>query len=307
MSKILVTGGAGFIGSNLVDALIDKGHEVAIVDDLSTGSKENINKKAEFFKVDITNKKDLSKVFEKAKPEAVFHLAAQTSVRHSVEDPKGDEKINVGGTVNLLELCKKYKVKRIIFSSTGGAIYGNDAPRPTVEGARERPASPYGKSKLKAEQKIARFVKKGYVRATILRYANVYGERQNPHGEAGVVAIFAAKMLEGKPVCINGTGEQTRDFVYVSDVVGTNLNAFEMDVDGIFNIGTGVEISINEIANLMKKLSLSDSKITHGIAKPGEQMYSSLSFKKARREFNWQPSYSLSQGLRKTLDWFKNK
>lgn len=305
MSKILVTGGAGFIGSNLVDALVKKGHKVAVIDDLSTGSRKNLNKKARFFKVDITNKENLSKIFEKIRPEAVFHLAAQTSVRHSVENPERDETINVGGTVNLLGLCKKYEVERFVFSSTGGAIYGDGAPRPTIESADERPASPYGKSKLKAERKIAQFIQSSSVRITILRYANVYGPHQNSKGEAGVIAIFAGKMLKNKPVCINGIGEQTRDFVYVSDVVGANLQAFELKVDGTYNIGTGIETNINEIAKILKKLASSESKITHGATKFGEQLNSCLSYNLAKKKLSWQPRVSLKQGLKKTVAWFK--
>lgn len=304
--KILVTGGAGFIGSNLADALIEEGHEVAILDNLSSGKKENINEKAKFFEVDVTDKNALKSVFEEFIPDAIHHLAAQISVRHSTEDPAEDVHTNVMGTINVIELAVQHNVKKFIFSSTGGAIYGDKASRPTTEQAKEEPASPYGIDKLFAEKYIEYFASLSNLQTTCLRYANVYGPRQNPHGEAGVVAIFAAKMLKNEPIAINGTGEQTRDFVFVSDVVKANLAALNSDQSGTYNVGTGIETNINQIAALMKEISLSSGEISNIDAKAGEQLYSSLSAEKAKTELKWQPKVSIEEGLEKTINYFKN-
>jgi len=306
MSKILVTGGAGFIGSNLVDALIEENHEVAVVDNLSTGKKENVNPKAKFFEVDITDETALKSVFAEFSPEVIFHLAAQASVRMSVENPAEDIKINVIGTINLLELAVQNKIEKFIFSSTGGAIYGDGASRPTTEEAEEEPACPYGLDKLAAEKYIGYFATTSDLQTICLRYANVYGPRQNPKGEAGVVAIFAAKMLSGEPVQVNGTGEQTRDFVYVSDVVEANLKALESKKSGIYNIGSGIETNINEIAETMKEISESQSEITKAKANPGEQMKSSLSAEKAKAELGFEIKTTIKEGLEKTINYFKN-
>ncbi|MCX6809777.1 MAG: SDR family NAD(P)-dependent oxidoreductase [Candidatus Berkelbacteria bacterium] len=303
--KILVTGGAGFIGSNLVDALIEQNHDVVVVDNLSTGLRANVNKKAKFYEVDITSKSALEDVFEKEKPEAVYHLAAQASVRNSADNPQNDVKVNVIGTINLLECAVKNDVKKFIFSSTGGAIYGDNVERPTTEDANEDPVSPYGLDKLAGEKFIRYFERNSSIKATCLRYANVYGPRQNPKGEAGVVAIFASQMLKNEPVQINGTGEQTRDFVFVKDVCAANLNALNSSVTGTFNIGMGKEISINELAQKMLDVSSSKSPVEHVEAKQGEQMYSALSAEKARLELGFEPQYSLSDGLQKTIEWFR--
>ena len=304
--KILVSGGAGFIGSNLADALIEKGHEVAIVDNLSTGTKENINKKAKFYEVDVTDKEALAKVFDEFTPDAIHHLAAQISVRHSTEDPAEDVHTNVIGTINLLSLAVKNSVKKFIYSSTGGAIYGDQAPKPTTEEAKEEPVSPYGIDKLFSEKYIHYFASLSKLQTVCLRYANVYGPRQNPHGEAGVVAIFAGKMLKDEPVTVNGTGEQTRDYVYVADVVAANLAALESESPGPFNIGTGKETSVNQIADYMKEISGCKSEIRHTEGKPGEQMYSSLSSAKAEKELGWSAKIEIKEGLEKTIDYFKN-
>ncbi len=304
--KILVTGGAGFIGSNLADALVAENHEVAIVDNLSTGVKENINEKAKFYEVDITDRDALEKVFEEFKPEAIFHLAAQISVRHSTEDPAEDVKTNVIGTIDLLALAVKYGVKKFVYSSTGGAIYGDQAPRPTTEEAEEEPVSPYGIDKLFSEKYIHYFESLSDLKTVRLRYANVYGPRQNPHGEAGVVAIFTGKMLKNEPVSINGTGEQTRDYVFVSDVVAANMAALTAEGSGPYNVGTGVETSVNEIAEIMKEISGSSSEIGHAEAKPGEQMYSSLSTEKAKKELGWEPKVKIKEGLEKTIKYFQD-
>lgn len=307
MSKILVTGGAGFIGSNLVDALIEAGHEVAVIDNLSTGQRENLNAEAKFFEIDITDKQGVDKVFGEFTPDAMFHLAAQASVIVSSENPAKDVEVNVIGTINLLEACEKYKVQKFIFSSTGGAIYGDDAPRPTTEEAEERPISPYGMDKLSAEKYIAFFAKRANMTAVCLRYANVYGPRQNSKGEAGVVAIFTDKMLKGETVSIYGDGSHTRDYVYVGDVVQANLKALAFEKSETYNIGTGEETSVNQIIEMLKKETDSKSEITNTPYKADEQAASSLSAQKAGLELDWIPATPLEEGIKKTVEWFKNK
>lgn len=305
MSRILLTGGAGFIGSNLVDELIKDGNEVAVVDNLSTGLKENINKKADFFEIDITNKTALKEVFEKVKPEIVFHLAAQASVVHSVAHPVDDVKINLIGTINLMELCQANEVKKFIFSSTGGAIYGDGVERPTPEGATTNPVSPYGINKLASEGFIKFFASDGSVQATILRYANVYGPRQNPRGEAGVVSIFTSKMLADEDITIFGDGDQTRDYVFVGDIVRANIAASKSDTDGTFNIATGVESSVNDVVKTLKRLTGSSSNISHQGERAGELRNSCLDPKKAFLELDWEPTVVLDEGLRQTVEYFK--
>ena len=303
----LVSGGAGFIGSNLVDALISEGYQVAVVDNLATGKKENVNKKARFFEIDITHKKKLEEVFEKIKPQAVFHLGAQASVQLSIRDPQKDVNVNVIGTLNLLQLSIKYSVKSFIFSSTGGAIYGENAFRPTPETAEEEPVTPYGMDKLSAEKFINFFSDNSEgLRSVCLRYANVFGPRQDPFGEAGVIAIFINRMLKNEPIEIFGDGDQTRDFVYVGDVVSANLSALQSKEGGIFNIGTGKETTINELTETLKIITKSDSDINHGPAKL-EQKYSSIDPRKAQIELDWQPTTSLEKGLEETVKFFKNK
>lgn len=300
----LVTGGAGFIGSNLVDALIDSGHKVVVVDDLSTGNKKNINKKAKLFEVDITHKNKLEEVFEKVKPDTVFHLAAQASVQKSIENPQRDIEVNVTGTVNLLELSNQFEVKNFIFSSTGGAIYGEDVPRPTPETADEHPLTPYGMDKLSAEGYIEFYSKKSSYRTVCLRYANVFGPRQDPMGEAGVISIFIDKMLKNDPIEIYGDGTQTRDFVYVGDVVDANLAALQSESWETYNIGSGRETSINQLAEYIKNITKSDSTINH-VPPRVEQKHSSLDSSKASLELDWKSVVSLQDGLERTVSYFK--
>lgn len=303
-SICLVTGGAGFIGSNLSEELLKQEYKVVIVDNLSTGSKKNIPSKAKFFEIDITQKNKLEEVFKKNKPEAVFHLAAQASVQRSIEDPVLDVKTNVIGTINLLDLAKKYEAKHFIFSSTGGAIYGDDAPRPTPETAEANPLTPYGIDKLHAERFINFFSKNAPYKSNILRYANVYGPRQNPKGEAGVIAIFADKMLDNEPIEIYGDGEQTRDFIFVKDVVMANLAALSSEQRGTYNIGSGKEVSINEITEKLKQIIGSKSEITHGPAKV-EQKNSCLSIERARLDLDFEPITDMLSGLKQTVEFIK--
>jgi UDP-glucose 4-epimerase len=303
--KILVTGGAGFIGSHLVDRLIKENHQVIVVDNLSTGKKENLNPKAQFYQLDILDPK-LSEVFQKEKPEVVFHYAAQIDVRKSVKNPLEDAKINILGSLNLLENCKRFKVKKFIFASSGGAIYGQADIVPTPESYPAWPLSPYGVAKLTIEKYLNYYYKVFGLPYTSLRLANVYGPRQNPEGEAGVVAIFCHKLLKGEQPVINGDGTQTRDYVFVDDVVEANLLALEKDKVDIFNVGTAKETSVNEIFQRLKRITGAGIEGIHGPAKQGEQKRSCLDFSKIKKELDWQPNYSLEQGLEKTVNYFKS-
>jgi len=303
--KILVSGGAGFIGSYLVDKLIKDGHQVVVIDNLSTGKKENLNKKAKFYKVDIQSPK-ISQIFKREKPEKVFHLAAQVDLRKSVENPIESAKVNILGSLNILENCQKFKIKKIIFSSTGGAIYGEAKIIPTPEDYPANPLSPYGIEKLTIEKYLDYYWKVFKIPYISLRLANVYGPRQNSKGEAGVIAIFCDKMLCGKQPIIYGLGCQTRDFVFVDDVAEANILAMESKKIGIFNIGTGKETDINTIFEKIKKLIGVKCKKIHAPAKSGEQKRSCLNYTKAKKELGWQPKYSLENGLRETINYFKN-
>jgi len=299
---ILVTGGAGFIGSHLVDRLIKEGQKVVVIDNLSTGKKENLNSKAKFYKIDIRDSK-ISQIFKKEKPEIVFHYAAQIKVRKSMENSKEDTKINILGSLNLLENCRKFRVKKFIFASTG-AIYGEAKIIPTPEDYFEKPLSPYGISKLVIEKYLNYYYQVFGLPFVSLRMANVYGPRQNSKGEAGVVAIFCDRMLSGKQPIINGDGKQTRDFIYVDDVIEANTSALKKNKIGIFNIGTAKETDINRIFRKIKELTASECKEIHGPTQLGEQKRSCLDYSKARKELNWQPKYDLERGLKKTVEWF---
>jgi len=299
--KFLVTGGAGFIGSHLVDRLIKEGHKVAVIDNLSTGRKENLNPKAKFYKIDICSYR-ISQIFKKEKPEVVFHYAAQIDVRKSVKDPVEDAKINILGTLNILENCKKYNIRKVIFASTGGAIYGDADIVPTPETYPELPLSPYGIAKLTIEKHLSYYYKVFGLPYVSLRLANVYGPRQNSKGEAGVVAIFCDKMLSKKQPIINGDGKQTRDFVFVDDVVEANISALKKDKVGIFNIGTARETDVNTLFKKLRELTDSKCAKIHGPTLPGEQKRSCLDYSEAKRELGWQPKYSLDKGLKKTVE-----
>lgn len=305
MKKILITGGAGFIASTLADKIIEKGCEVVIIDNLSAGSKKNLNKKARFYRTDIQDKK-ISDIFVKEKPDAVFHYAAQVNVRDSVSNPINDAKINILGSLNILENCKKHNVKKIIFSSSGGAIYGETDVFPTNENCKEVPLSPYAIAKLSVEKYLNYYYKSFGLEFVALRFANVYGPRQNSKGEAGVIAIFSDKMIAGQQVVINGSGKQTRDFVFVDDIADASILALEKNEIGIFNLGTSVEADINTVFLKLKEILNSDCKEIHGPAQPGESERSCLDYSKAKETFSWEPKCNLDQGLKKTIDWFKN-
>lgn len=302
--KIMVTGGAGFIGSNVADRFIREDHKVTVIDNLSTGVESNLNKKARFFKVDIRSAV-IGKIFEKAKPDILCHHAAQIDVRKSTDDPIFDADVNILGSLNLLNACVRHKVKKVIFASTGGAIYGEQDYFPADEKHPADPLSPYGVTKLTIE-KYLHFYRETYgLDYVSLRYANVYGPRQNPFGEAGVVAIFAEKLLSGKEAVINGEGKQTRDFVFVDDVVEANLLALRYPKSDIFNIGTGIETDINSIFRTLKKSAGSRQKEIHAPPKPGEQERSVLDHSKAEALLKWKPEYELSEGMARTVEFFQ--
>jgi UDP-glucose 4-epimerase len=304
--KVLVTGGAGFIGSHLVDRLIQEGHEVVVVDNLLTGKRRNLNKEARFYKLDIQSSR-LERVFSRERPLLVMHLAAQVDLRRSVEDPIFDAQVNILGTLNLLEQAVKYGTRKVIFSSSGGAIYGEQDVFPAPESHPIRPLSPYGISKLNGEQYLAYYQRVSGIQHVILRYSNVYGPRQDPEGEAGVVAIFTGKMLAGEQPIINGNGRQTRDFVFVDDVVEANLAVMGKEVQGIYNVGTAEETSVNDLFRLLVELTNANCKELHGPAKKGEQARSVVDISRLRQELGWEPKVPLREGLKRTVEFFRER
>lgn len=304
--RILVTGGAGFIGSHIVDALVDRGHRVTVLDDLSSGQEENLNRRAKFIKGDVTNQKKLESVFKRVQPEAIFHLAAQINVRASVENPVLDAECNVLGSLRLIEMAAKSGVKKFIFSSTGGAMFGDAAAYPASEDEPRTPLSPYGLAKSTVEQYLDFYHRERSLPYLSLRYGNVYGPRQNPHGEAGVIAIFTSLMMDGRAPIINGDGEQTRDYVYVGDVVKANLAALDATIDeGIFHIGTSKETSVNEIFRLVNWQFGKTFEASYGPAKNGEVKRSALDARKAEALLAWKPEVDISEGITATVTWFK--
>jgi UDP-glucose 4-epimerase len=309
MPKAIVTGGAGFIGSHMTDFLIKKGYQVAVIDNLSVGKKKNVNPKARFYRKDINNLAAMLDIFKREKPDYVLHFAAQIDVRFSVENPWEDARENIIGGINLIEASRRNKIKKFIFSSSGGAIYGGVEKIPTPEACKPHPLSPYGVSKLSFEEYLHcfRHIGKNPLRSVALRYANVYGPRQDAKGEAGVVAIFTDRFLSGKQPIINGDGKNSRDFIYVDDVVRANWLALRArgTHHKIFNIGTSKENNINQIFKKLKKITRSKFKPKHGPAKLGEERRSVLDCARARRELGWKPEVELDAGLEKTVAWFR--
>ena len=304
--KVLVTGGAGFIGSHCSDAFLKHGHDVVIVDNLSSGKRENIPERARFYGIDLRDER-LTDVIANERPDIICHHAAQVSVRLSVDDPIMDAEINIIGGIKLANLAVAFKVKKIIFSSTGGAIYGEQEEFPATESHPLRPLCPYGVSKLSFEKYLDYYSQAFGLQYCILRYSNIYGPRQDPFGEAGVVAIFAERFLGGKQPIINGDGQQTRDFLYVGDVAKANVIALNLEGSHCFNIGTGQETSINTIFAMMKDLTGSNFKEVHGPEKQGEQKRSVISPQLAQRSIGWRPEVSLKEGLAYTIEFFRNQ
>ncbi|MFL5901119.1 MAG: NAD-dependent epimerase/dehydratase family protein [Solirubrobacterales bacterium] len=307
--RTLVTGGAGFIGSNLVDALLARGDEVTVVDDFSTGRRENLEGAlaagATPAKADIRDRSAIEGVAAEAKPEVVFHLAAQIDVRRSVADPAFDASINVGGTANVLEAARAAGAGRVVFTSTGGAIYGEGEGQdlPLSEDAPLAPEAPYGQSKFAAEGYLSLYERLHGLSSVSLRLGNVYGPRQDPLGEAGVIAIFCGKLRGGGRPTVFGDGKQTRDYIYVGDVVSAALAAAGSDATGAINVGTGIETDVLELVRLLGKLGGAESfQPELAPARPGEVQRISIDPSRAERELGWKPQMGLEEGLRVTLD-----
>ncbi len=304
--KILVTGGAGFIASHITDAFVNDGHQVVVLDDLSSGFEKNINPKAKFVKGNICDKDLVEKLFNEEHFDVINHHAAQMDVRRSVKDPAFDANTNIIGTINLLQNAIKYKVKKFMFASTGGAVYGEQSYFPADENHPTQPRSPYGISKLAVEKYLYFYNAEYGLNYTILRYANIYGPRQNPFGEAGVVAIFSTKLLKGEQPIINGSGEQTRDYVFVGDVVKSNLLTLNDTANDIYNVGTGIETNVNQLFHKLNNIIGANKEEKHGPAAPGEQMRSVITSEKLFKKFGWKPSTTLDEGLKQTVDFFRN-
>ncbi|MDP1710697.1 MAG: NAD-dependent epimerase/dehydratase family protein, partial [candidate division WWE3 bacterium] len=294
------------IGSHIADVLVARGDDVLVIDNLSSGLRENLNLKVRFEQVDICDLPKLEEVFQDFKPEAVFHLAAHIDLRESFKDPAQDAQNNIVGSLNILKLMPDFGTRKIIFSSTGGAIYGEAVQIPTSETYFSIPASPYGISKLSVEHYLNVWQKLHGIEYVALRYSNVYGPRQGGKGEAGVTAIFIKKMLKGEPIEIFGDGKQTRDYVYVADVVAANLAALEFHGSGVFNIATGLEVSVNEVYEKISKLLSYTTPSANAPAVKGEILRSALDASRAKKELGWEPKVSLEEGLRETVDFFKD-
>ena len=301
---VLVTGGAGFIGSHLVDRLLELEYRVVVIDDLSGGKLKNLNPAASFHHVDITQP-SAAEVFQREQPDLVFHLAAQTSVSYSIRDPVKNSEANVTGTLRMLEAARRYGVEKFIYSSTGGALYGDPQVHPCPDDHPVMPLSPYGMSKYLGELYLEFYRRLYRINYTSLRYGNVYGPRQDPHGEAGVVAIFSQAMLEGKQPEIFGDGDQERDFVCVDDVVEANILAIKRGDGLAMNIGTGQKTSINRVFDLLKGIIGYRWEPLHGPARLGDVYQISLHSGTAERELGWKAQVDLEDGLRRTVEYFR--
>ena len=304
--RILVTGGAGFIGSHIVDTYIEAGHEVFVVDDLSTGKIANLHPRAHFLHADIL---DLAvrKLISAEQIEVVNHHAAQMDVRRSVADPLFDARVNLLGMLNVLEGAREAKVKKVIFASSGGTVYGEQTAFPADENHATYPISPYGVSKRSGEHYLYFYSVEYGIPYIALRYANIYGPRQDPHGEAGVVAIFTLRLLSGDQPIINGDGEQTRDYVFVKDVARANLAALQADFCGPINIGTSIETDVNQLFQHLRTFTHSSLPKMHGPAKSGEQRRSVLAWNRAKTVLEWSPTVGVEEGLRQTVEFFRSQ
>ncbi len=302
--KILVTGGAGFIGSHVTDLFLQAGHEVVVVDSLVTGRLSNLNPKAKFYQVDIRSA-ELEKVFEAERPEVVDHHAAQMDVRRSVADPIYDADVNILGGLNLLNLAVKYGTRKVIYISSGGAAYGEPVYLPCDEKHPVQPLCPYGATKYMLELYLYMYKQTYGLDFSVIRYPNVYGPRQDPNGEAGVVAIFTGKMLKCEPVTIYGTGEQVRDYVFVGDCARANLMLLEQGSGKVFNLGFGIGTTVNQIFDGLKKATGYPLQATYGSAKAGETFRIYLDSSRAKQELGWEPTIPLEDGLRKTVEYFQ--
>lgn len=300
---ILVTGGAGFIGSHVVDTYLEAGFSVAVVDNLATGSRKNLNPRARFYEVDIRDRKALYEVFVRERPQFVNHHAAQINLRFSVDDPLYDASVNILGTLNVLELSREFGVERVIFASTGGALYGEVEELPVPEERTPFPLSPYGVAKYAAECYLRYYEAVWGIPYVALRYGNVYGPRQDPKGEAGVIAIFSERILRGEPCVVFGDGTKTRDYVFVADVARANLLALSAP-SGAYNIGTGKETSVLELLTLFERVAGRKIEVVFAPERKGEISRIALSAEKARKVLSWEPRVSLEEGLAQTFLWF---
>ncbi|MCT4619064.1 MAG: NAD-dependent epimerase/dehydratase family protein [Marinisporobacter sp.] len=303
--KVLVTGGAGFIGSHVVDKLVENGDEVVIIDNLSTGSMDNVNEKAVFYEEDIRNK-EIEKIFDREKPEVVIHHAAQIDIQKSIKDPIFDGNVNILGTINILENCKKYDVKKIIYASSA-AVYGTPRYLPVDEAHIVAPISYYGISKHTPEHYIKVYSELYDIKYTILRYANVYGVRQDPKGEGGVVSIFLDMLLNGKNPTIFGDGEQTRDYIYVEDIANANVKSLKLGDNEICNISTNKKTTVTELFNMMREILKSDCYAIYGDERKGDIKHSTLNNQKAMKLLSWESGYSIGRGLEKTVEYYRLK
>ena len=303
--KIMVTGGAGFIGSHIVDAYLQAGHEVVAIDDLSTGKRKNVNPGAKLYVVDIRDEQATERVFERERPEVVCHQAAKADVRESMAKPVLYAQVNIIGSLILLQLARKYACRKFVYASTGGAVYGEPEYLPVDEAHPIKPLDPYGASKHQVEHYLYIYRTHYDLDYTILRYPNVYGPRQDPYGEAGVVAIWTAQMLDDEQPTINGSGEQERDFVYVGDIARANVLALDRGGGEILNLGSGIGTSINRLFHVLKEISGCSCEEIHGSAKLGEVQRIFLEADKAREVLGWSPQVSLDEGLQSTVDYFR--
>ena len=304
--KILITGGAGFIGSTVADGFLAAGWDVAVVDDLSSGKRENVPAAARFYPCDVRSTA-AAEALERERPDVLCHHAAQIDVRRSMADPRHDVDVNLGGLLNLLAAAPRAGVRHILFASSGGAIYGDTESIPTREDHPARPVSVYGASKAASEIYLGVWRAAHGISFTALRYGNVYGPRQDPHGEAGVVAIFCGRLLEGQPCTVNGDGGQTRDYVFVGDVARANLLAAEKAHDGPLNVGTGVETDVNRLYRVLADAAGVGSPPRYAPGKPGEQRRSCVDPSAAARVLGWRPTVAIEEGLRRTLAWFRER
>lgn len=305
--RILVTGGAGFIGSHIVDAYLDDGHDVAVLDSFTTGLVENLRPEARLFRADVRDTEAVDRAFEDFRPEVLCHQAAQLDVRRSVSDPAYDADVNIVGALRLLQAGLRVDLRKVIFASSGGAIYGEPDVTPTPEAHPIAPISPYGVAKHAVEQYLHYYRVVYGLPYVALRYANVYGPRQNPHGEAGVISIFAERMLRGEQALINGDGCNTRDYVYVQDVVEANRLALRDEAAGPYNVGTGVETDVNSIFRRLNALTEANVAEAHAEARKGEQRRSCLDYTKIATELGWSPRVRLDDGLAQTVAFFIDK
>lgn len=302
--KVLVTGGAGFIASHVVDAYCALGHQVVVADNLSSGKESQVNPQAKFYKIDITDKSAIQSLIHNFAPDLINHHAAHIQVGNSVKNPQFDAENNIIGILNVMEAAKDIPVKKIIFASTGGAMYGNK-PTPFTEDMKEEPLSPYGVSKRSSELYLNYYHEQYKIPYTVLRYSNVYGPRQNPHGESGVIAIFSEMISQGKSPVINGDGTHTRDYVFIDDVARANVLAISTDFVGALNIGTATAVSTNEVFRKVVAEFQVNIPEQHGAERPGEQVVSSLSYQKAKDILGWEPTVNFDEGVKRVVRWYK--